>query len=179
LTEDRKYEGSAQFISTLGTAIAFTVVGIISILFIIFNIDFIGLRAWGFWMFIPAFFIYIGAISVYLKDKRLKNTVIGATNSYQDERVSLDNLSSETLITKNNLLRILMDLRTEGKIKYKYDRENGDLLFGDAPKIDKEKYKEIEKEKEAIPKKDIFCPYCGSPVSSMDKFCFKCGSSLK
>ena len=133
----------------------------------IIKIDFIGLRHWGYWMFIPAFFIYIGAFTIYFKNKRLKNTVLGAIKSYQDDRVSIDDLSSETLITKNNILRILMDLRAENKVKYRYDSQNGDIILGNASKIEKKEKTEDKTEKK------LFCPYCRAPVSTNDKFCYK------
>lgn len=177
LTKERIYEGSAEFWSSAGVAIAFTIVGTISILFNFLKIDFIGLRAWGFWLFIPAFFIWISAISIYQKNKRLQKNVKGALDSYKDARVSLEDLSSETMIKKGDLLRILMDLRTDGKIKYRYDRNNGDILLGDYKEEPEPSKPKDEPEKPES--KTIYCPYCGAPVTRDDKFCYKCGSSLK
>ncbi|MBD3230423.1 MAG: zinc-ribbon domain-containing protein [Candidatus Lokiarchaeota archaeon] len=177
MANERVYEGTAEFWSTLGVAIAFTIVGTISVLFNIFRFDFIGLRWWGFWLYIPAFFIWISAISTYQKNKRAQKMVKGTLESYKDARISLDDLASETMIKKGDLLRVLMDLRTDGKIKYRYDRNNGDILLGEYKEGPKPEKKASEPEK---PKsKSVYCPYCGAPVTDEDKFCYKCGSSIK
>jgi len=177
LSDDKRtYEGSTEIWHTAGVAIAFTIVGIISIICTILRIPFIGLRFWGYWLFIPAFFLWISTISIYIKNKRLKQIVMGVINSYGGsiKKISLENLSSETLISKSNLLRILIDLRSEGKIKYLYDRNTGDILLGENS-IDKIVTKEVS----IVQDSKIYCPYCGVSISKKDKFCFKCGSSLE
>ncbi|MHA1231623.1 MAG: zinc ribbon domain-containing protein [Candidatus Helarchaeota archaeon] len=175
---NRRYEGSEEFWGTAGVAIVFTIVGFISVAFILLKIDFIGLRFWGFWMFIPAFFLWISTISTYISNKRLKKTVEGAVSVYKEKggRVSLSDLCAETMISQKDILKVLMDLRTEGRIKYIYDRNNGDILFGDSYKEEELKTeKEIKKE----PEPEIaYCPYCGTKVLKSDKFCYKCGSSF-
>ena len=75
---ERRYEGSNQYLGAFGLGAVFIAVGILSIIFAIFKIDFIGLRTWGFYLFIPAFFIIIGGISTFAKVKRLKREVLTA-----------------------------------------------------------------------------------------------------
>ncbi|MCG3219972.1 MAG: hypothetical protein H7641_01205, partial [Candidatus Heimdallarchaeota archaeon] len=60
MTQDRYYQKKdykGDF-SAFGAAIAFTIVGVFSLIFRAYNIDFIGLAWWGYWLFIPAFFSF-------------------------------------------------------------------------------------------------------------------------
>ncbi|MHA2309673.1 MAG: zinc ribbon domain-containing protein [Candidatus Heimdallarchaeaceae archaeon] len=57
--------------SAFGTGAVFALVGIIGIILRVTGTDFIGLASWGYYMFIPAFFIILGGISGLLTDRRL------------------------------------------------------------------------------------------------------------
>jgi len=172
--DDRYYEKSREFWNTAGVALVFTILVLISIVFIIFDIPFMGFKYWGFWFGIPAFFLWIASVNQYMQNKRFKKTVESVLNSYKElnDRISLDKLSSETMISQNILLRVLMDLRSEGRLKYIYDKKTGDIIIN--PKKLEDQKIEVSEEKSENP---YYCPYCGEPISRNDKFCFKCGSS--
>ncbi|TFG10355.1 hypothetical protein EU534_01105 [Candidatus Heimdallarchaeota archaeon] len=176
----KNYTGN---MSTFGTAIVFTIVGILALVFNAYNINFIGLRSWGYWLFIPAFFIYIGGFSALYWDKRMRDTVFGATLNRKG-KVTLENLAQETGIKPNNMLRILVDLRTRKGIQYSYDGESGAINFGEEVTYDKS-----AEFQSPLPKKQAevifptgeasFCPYCGHKPPAGSKFCESCGSKLE
>ncbi len=170
--EERKYEAEAVW-GSLGTAIVFTLIGILSIVLAIYNNPFIGLMFWGYWMFIPAFFIYIGAISTLFKNNRLKSQVLAALHNYHGKKIILENLAAEVLMQPKNLMRVLIDLRTEYKIKFRYDQITGELIIGEeAPAY---ATSEFTPSQQAI----RFCRACGRRVDKDDSvFCTSCGSEL-
>ena len=171
--EERKYESEA-FWSSIGTATVFTIVGIISIILAVLDNPFIGLAYWGYWLFVPAFFIYIGAISTYFKNHRLKSQVLAAIMNYHGKKVILENLAAEVMMKPKNLMRILIDLRTEFKIKFRYDTQSGELIIGE----------EVEavsstSTQPAATSGTKFCRGCGRRVEKEDSaFCTFCGSQL-
>ena len=118
----KNYTGN---LSTFGTAIVFAIVGILSLIFRAYNISFIGLAGWGYWLFIPAFFIFIGGFSTIYWDKRMRDTVYGAIVN-RTGKVKLENFAQEVSIKPNNILRILLDLRAKRGIQYSYDGATGE-----------------------------------------------------
>jgi len=105
--------------SAFGTAIVFTLIGILSLAFRTYGISFIGLSNWGYWFFIPAFFTFISAFSHLYSDRRMRNNVFTSVSN-RSGRVKLESLSQETGISPKNLLRILIDLRASKGIKYSF-----------------------------------------------------------
>ena len=122
MSEDRYYlkKNYVGNMSTFGTAIVFTIVGILSLIFMRLNIQFIGLAYWGYWLFIPAFFIFIGGFSSLYWDKRMRDSVYH-TAVNKKGRVKLENFAQEAGIKPNNILRILLDLRAKRGLQYSYD----------------------------------------------------------
>ncbi len=57
IKKERRYQGRSEYLGAFGVAGVFTFVGILSIIFNFVPFDFIGLSGWGYWLFIPAFFI--------------------------------------------------------------------------------------------------------------------------
>ena len=168
--------------SAIGTAAVFAFVGILAIIFHYTNIDFIGLRWWGYYMFIPAFFIFIGGISGILTDRRLRQTVLVTAQSKGNSSVNLEALSTETNIRANDILRILLDLRNEGQVKYKYDTTSGEVVFGETVSYQQAPQFEGAMTKRQAAEVDVtetaYCPYCGHKPPAGAQFCENCGSKL-
>jgi hypothetical protein len=172
---ERRYEGRNQYLGAFGLAAVFITIGILSMIFEIFKINFMSLRSWGFYMFIPAFFIIIGGISTYTKVKRLKREVLATLENYKNNRVNMDDLAKELIMERPSLMRLLIDLRTDGLIKFRVDAKTGEVIFGEAftpPAIEKEM---ASKETTGT----VFCPQCGYRIASDSAFCPNCGSSLQ
>ncbi|MFX0010824.1 MAG: hypothetical protein ACFE9R_10945, partial [Candidatus Hermodarchaeota archaeon] len=70
----KKYEAA---IETLGVGLVFLFVAILSLFFIAFPgiFDPISLKSWGYWMFIPAFFIILGGFSQYYTNKKFQKAI--------------------------------------------------------------------------------------------------------
>jgi len=172
---ERRYEGRNQYLGAFGLGAVFITVGIISIIFAIFKIEFLGLRTWGFYLFIPAFFIIIGGISTFAKVKRLKREVLATLESYKNSRVNADDLAKELMMERPSFMRLLIDLRTDGSTKFRVDAKTGEIIFGEVftpPAIEKEV---ATKEATGI----VFCPQCGYRISADSVFCPNCGSSVQ
>lgn len=171
---ERRYEGRSQYLGAFGLAAVFITMGILGIIFYIFHIDFISLRSWGYYMFIPAFFIIIGGISTYSRVKRLKREVLATLENYKNSRVNADDLAKELIMERPSLMRLLIDLRTDGTTKFRVDAKTGEILFGEVftpPPIEKEATTE--------PAGIIYCPQCGYRISADSVFCPNCGSSVQ
>lgn len=169
--------------SAFGTGVVFIAIGILSLLFRRYGIDFIGLASWGYWFFIPAFFTIIGAIGHLDSDRRMRNNVLRAVQNRGDSSVKLETLAEETGIKPKNVLRVLVDLRNTGQAKYRYDTASGEIMLGET--VNYEKSPEFtepisQKQLEVIyPSGEVnFCPYCGHKASAGMQFCESCGSNL-
>ncbi len=176
----KSYTGSY---SAFGTAFVFALVGVISLIFRYTDIDFIGLADWGYWLFIPAFFIALGAFKDYFNDSRLRKHVLLSLQNTTGNRINLDQFSKEIGIKPNGILRVLVDLRVKGLIKYSYDSNTGEILLGESIQ-----YRQAPEFVEPPSKKQLevifpsseteYCPYCGHKAISEAQFCENCGSKL-
>ena len=169
--------------SAFGTGVVFLFVGILSLVFRRYNIEFIGLGSWGYWLFIPAFFTIIGAIRHLDSDRRMRNNILFAVQNRGDSTVKLETLAEETGIKPKNVLRVLVDLRNSGKIKYRYDTESGEIMLGEMVKYEKApEFTEPISQKQLdviYPSGEVnFCPYCGHKASAGMQYCESCGSKL-
>lgn len=185
MTDDRYYykKNYTGNLSTFGTAIVFTIIGILSLIFRAYSIGFIELRTWGYWFFIPAFFMFIGGFSSLYWDKRMRDSVYSSTIN-RTGRVKLESFAQEVGIKPNNILRILLDLRTRRGIHYSYDGDTGEIIFGEEVKYEKSTEFETplsKKQAEVIftGGEVNFCPYCGHKSPAGSKFCESCGSKLE
>ncbi len=170
----RKYEGSSDWLGAIGLATVFTIVGILGVVFWFANIEFIGLRSWGYYMFIPAFFIYIAGISTYLRQKRLRQEVLAALDSYQNMSVNIETLTQDLMMARPDLLRLLIDLRTERLIKFRVDAKSGDVILGESftpPPVE-------SPVTPATPTETVYCPQCGIRMPADSIFCPNCGASM-
>jgi hypothetical protein len=170
--------------SAFGTALVFTIVGIVSLVlkYAAPAHDFWGIANWGYWMFIPAFFIFIGAINHLDVDRRMRNNVLASIQN-RSGAVKIENLASEAGVKPQQILRILVDLRVRNNIKYSYDANTGEILLGETVSYDKapEFVAPLPKKQAEVifpSEKGSYCPYCGHKPPEGSKFCESCGSNL-
>ena len=169
--------------SAFGTAIAFTIVGILSLVFMALDVQFIGLAYWGYWLFIPAFFLFIGGFSSLYWDKRMRDAVYAACINRKG-RVKVEDLAQEVGYKPKNMLRILVDLRTRRSLQYSYDSDSGEIILGEEVKYEQAaQFTEPMSKKQAeviFPTGEMnYCPYCGHKPPAGSKFCENCGSKLE
>ena len=175
----KKYTGNW---STIGTAAVFIFVGILGIIFLITPYDFISLSTWGYYLFIPAFFMLIGGTRDLLTDRRLRKTMLITAQAKGNSSVNLGNLSVETDIRANDVLRVLLDLRNDGFIKYRYDASSGEVVFGETVNYQKAPEFAGPMTKRQLADYEVtevsYCPYCGHKPPAGAQFCESCGSRL-
>lgn len=133
-------------------------------------------------MFIPAFFILLGGISGLLTDRRLKRAMLVTAQAKGNSSVKLEALSVETNIRTNDILRILLDLRNEGFIKYRYDTASGEIVFGESVSYQQAPEFTGPMTTRQASTQDLtsstYCPYCGHKPPVGAQFCESCGSKL-
>lgn len=126
----------------------------------------------------------LAGISNVLNYRLNRRKILSALKSY--ERVSLEHLSSELSLRKRKIKGLIVELRTEGKLRASFEPATGDVLVfdvnGEPPLAvvpmsssglpeHEEKYKHKH-----IPSEHHYCQYCGSIVKPDDKYCNNCGS---
>jgi len=154
----KKYEAA---IETLGCGFVFLFVAILSLFFLSFGVPFMGLRSWGYWLFIPAFFIILGGVQQYYTNEKFQKSV----------RVAI-------LDRGNQGTHKLEDIALEVGIKPK---ETGEIILG-------EKVAYVKSEEYVVPPKQLaepletkgkgYCVYCGHELTSEGNFCENCGSKI-
>lgn len=176
----REYEGTN---SSLGCGLVFLGVGIVSLVFSSLSITFLSLNSWGYWLFIPAFFMLVGSVSNKSTDKRIRRDVLAVVQSRKTGRFTIDEIAADAGVKRSHLLRVLMDLRAEGLISYKYDSQTGEIILGEgiqyqqAPGFEPAKKGEQASIQVGIDHK--YCIFCGQMLESQQvKFCPNCGSQL-
>jgi hypothetical protein len=169
-------------IGTFAVAIVFLFVAILSLFFLYFNIQFIGLAHWGYWLFIPAFFIFIGGFEQLYRNYKYKQVVKNALAQRNFQGTyKLEYIALEIGMKPSILLRVLLDLRNEGIVKYSFDAESGQIILGQAViyKPATEYVPPPKKMEEPLPTEGKnYCVYCGHKIESSANFCPNCGSKL-
>ena len=122
------------------------------------------------WMLIPGGILLLIAISATVQRSRAKNAVLSALRSYT--RVKIGQLASELNMIEDDVRDVIVDLRTEGRIKVTFDNTTGEVIIG----TETVQTLQTVIETEGIAHK--FCPYCGEKIPSGSAFCPSCGSSL-
>ncbi|MHA1191082.1 MAG: zinc ribbon domain-containing protein [Promethearchaeota archaeon] len=174
-----KYEAPME---TFGVGIAFIVVGVISLVLNTFQIDFIGLRYWGYWLFLPAFFITIGGFTQINTNRKFKKAVRVALmdRDFQGNH-KLEDIALEVGIKPKDVLRVLVDLRDEGYFKYKFNSETGEIELGKGVeyKVSTDFIPPPKKIEAPLPTHDQnYCVYCGQQLQESAQFCENCGSKI-
>lgn len=160
----------------------FLSVAIFSLFLISFEIDFIGLRFWGFWLFIPAFFIFIGGFQQLYRNKKYQQLVKNALaqRNFQGTH-KLEHIALEIGMRPRDILRVLLDLRNKGIVKYSFNAESGQIILG-------QQITYTPATEYVPPPKNLnsplptegksYCVYCGQKIEGKGNFCPNCGSNL-
>ncbi len=174
----KKYEAAK---GSFVVGLIFLFVGILSLIFRALNIHFMGLLGWGFWLFIPAFFILLGAFQQLNTNKKYKKAVNRALMDRGNQGTfKLEDIALEVGIRPKDLLRVLADLRENGKIIFRFNSDTGEIELGQKiVYIQAEQFTPPGTVDEPIPSDGKnFCVYCGHQLESDAKFCPSCGSKL-
>ncbi|NVM31479.1 MAG: zinc ribbon domain-containing protein [Candidatus Helarchaeota archaeon] len=175
MKKKRRYKGRSEYLGAYGIAAVFTFIGMLSIIFYFTPFDFIGLSAWGYWMFIPAFFLWIGGIATHVRYNQLRRDVLATLDNYKSGPISIDSLTAELMMERPSLMRLLIDLRVERRLKFRVDSKSGEVILGESylpPVID-------AAAAAAAPTGTFFCPQCGQRIASDSVFCPNCGASVQ
>ena len=175
-------EDYTSAIGTFATGIVFLFVAILSLFFRTYNVEFIGLASWGYWLFIPAFFIFIGGFTQFYRNYKYQQVVKNALVQRNFEGThKLEHIALEIGMRPKDILRVLLDLRNKGIVKYNFNSETGQIILGQeiaySPAIE---YVPPAKKLEApISSEDKnYCVYCGHKLETRGEFCPNCGSNL-
>jgi len=175
----KKYEAA---IETLGVGLVFLFVAILSLFFLAFNIDFIGLKSWGYWLFIPAFFIILGGFSQYYTNMKFQRSIkVAILDRGNQGTHKLEDISLEVGIKPKDVLQVLIDLRQKGVVSYRFNSDTGEIILG-------EKVTYVKSEDYVVPPKKLedpletkgkaYCVYCGHQLPKEGNFCENCGSKI-
>ena len=175
----KKYEAA---IETLGVGLVFLFVAILALFFIAFNIDFIGLKSWGYWLFIPAFFIILGGFSQYYTNMKFQKAIKVAMFDRGNQGThKLEDIALEVGIKPKDVLQVLIDLRHKGVVSYRFNSDTGEIILG-------EKVTYVKSEAYVVPPKKLeepletkgkaYCVYCGHQLPKEGNFCENCGSKI-
>jgi len=190
LSSEEKYkqryyykESYTPAIGTLATAIVFLFVAILSLFLKAYEIyDPISLHSWGFWLFIPAFFIFIGGFQQLYRNMKYKQVVKNAIAQRNYEGThKLEHIALEIGMKPKDILRVLIDLRNKGILKYSFDAESGKINLGQPINYSpaNEYVAPIKKLDSPLPSEGkSYCVYCGHNVEGKGNFCPNCGSKL-
>jgi hypothetical protein len=182
--KDRYYfkESYEAAIGTFAIAIVFLFVAILSLFFRAFNIDFIGLKDWGYWMFIPSFFIFIGGFQQLYRNVKYKQVVKNALAQRDFKGVhKLEHIALEIGMRPKDILRVLIDLRNKGVIQYSFNSETGEIILGKSVSYSPADsfVAPAKKLEEPLPTEGKnYCVYCGHKLETKGAFCPNCGSKI-
>ena len=174
-----KYEAA---IGTFAVAIVFLFIGILSIVLDFIGYEFIGLEHWGKFMFIPAFFIFIGGFTQIYTNMKFKKAIRVALmeRGYKGTH-KLEDIALEVGIKPKDVLRVLIDLRNKREVSCRFNSDTGEIILGEsAPYLQAENYVAPPKKLEApLPTEGRnFCVYCGHKLRENARYCENCGSEL-
>lgn len=174
-----KYEAA---IGTFACALVFLFVAILSLVLLALNNSFLGLWSWGYWMFIPAFFIFIGGFQQLYRNIKYKQVVKNALAQRNFQGTyKLEHIALEIGMRPNDILRVLIDLRNKGLVQYSFNPETGQIILGKGVTYTPAtEYIPPAKKLEApIPTEGkSYCVYCGHHLEKQANFCPNCGSKL-
>ncbi len=175
-------EDYTSAIGTFATGIVFLFVAILSLFFRTYNVEFIGLASWGYWLFIPAFFIFIGGFTQIYRNYKYQQVVKSAliqrnfTGTHKLEHIAL-----EIGMRPKDILRVLQDLRRKGIAKYSFNSESGEIILGQVITYSQanEYVPPAKKLANPLPSEGKhYCVYCGHKIEISGGFCPNCGSKL-
>ena len=186
---DDKYKNRYYFkesyeaaIGTFATALVFLFVACMSLVMNALELPFIGLRFWGYWLFIPAFFIFLGGVQQFYTNNKYKQLVKSALAQRNYEGThKLEHIALEIGMRPKDILRVLQDLRTKGVAQYSFNSETGQIILGKTITYEpaSEYIPPAKKLENPLPTEGkSFCVYCGHKIETKGNFCPNCGSNL-
>ena len=175
----KKYEAA---IETLAVGLVFLFVAILSLFFLAFDLNFIGLKSWGYWLFIPAFFIILGGFSQYNTNMKFQKSIkVALLDRGNQGTHKLEDIALEVGIKPKDVLQVLIDLRQKGIVSYRFNSDTGEIILG-------EKVAYVKSEDYVVPPKKLeepletkgkaYCVYCGYQLPKEGNFCENCGSKI-
>ncbi len=94
---------------------------------------FMSLHTWGFWMFIPGFFIMLGVFNQFYTNRNYQIAVHNAIRERGNKgNYKLEDLSLEIGIRPGDILKVLLDLRNKGLIRYRFNPSTGEIQLGES-----------------------------------------------
>lgn len=181
---DNRYYSKERYEAALGTfmcGVVFALVAVLALVFLAIDVDFISLSSWGYWLFIPAFFIILAGFGKLYTNIRYKKVVKNAILQRGQGTYKLEHIALEVGIRPRDILRVLVDLRNKGKIQYSFKPETGEIVLGQAITYVQSTSFVPPAKKLSTPlptKNKNFCVYCGHEIKGEVKFCPSCGSKL-
>ncbi|MFW9996066.1 MAG: zinc ribbon domain-containing protein [Candidatus Odinarchaeota archaeon] len=178
---EEKYEAA---IGAFVIGLIFAAIAIISLFMIAMDLrdTFVNLQTWGYWMLIPAFFLILGGFQQIYTNMKYRNAVKNAIFTRGNQGTyKLEHIALETGIRPNFVLRILLDLRDKGVIRYRFNPESGEIVLGESITYarDESYISPPKKLQEPLPvKSKDYCLYCGHKLASDSIFCENCGSKI-
>ncbi len=177
----RDYSGNH---AGFGVGAVFVFVGLISLVMRNLGISYFGLASWGYWLFIPAFFIIIGSIAQIGTDKRIREDVASLLKQGGSHTFTIDEISREANVKRHFVLRVLMDLRDLGLINYTYYGASSNFIVGDQCGYQQVAVQQPGCQKnepivsQVVQVKYHYCPNCGQAIEDTPdkKYCANCGS---
>lgn len=174
-----KYEAA---ISVFSVGIVFLFVAIMSLVLRAINFDIIGLTAWGFWLFIPAFFIFIGGFQQIYTNMQFKKSIrVAILDRGNQGSHKLEDIALEVGIKPKDVLRVLVDLRQKGVISYRFNSDTGEIILGEnvvyAP-VDNYIAPPRNLAEPLSTEGKNYCVYCGQDLREGALFCENCGSKI-
>jgi hypothetical protein len=161
---------------TIAIGVAFLIWGTISLLdHFLWARNFPG----TYWLLIPGGVMLVAGIANVINYRYNRERVLAALKSYN--QVSINQLADELKLREKDVKEIVVDLRTEGRLKASFDPESGDIMVlevqGQAP-VSASVPSISEASTPSVKAKEGYCQYCGSLVKPGDRFCNNCGSAI-
>lgn len=175
---------SSGNIWTIGIGLGLFIWGLLSLLdHFLWSRDFPG----TYWLLIPGGIMILAGISNIINYRYNRERILAAMKSYN--KVSIKQLADELKMQQKDVKEIIVDLRTEGRLKASFDPESGDVMIlevsGQPPiVVTPVSSSGLPEHEEAISgikplsANQGYCQYCGSMVKPEDRFCNNCGSAL-
>ena len=153
-----------------------------SLVFIAIDFDLIGLSSWGYWFFIPAFFITIGGFQqIYTNIQFQKAVRVAILDRSNQGAHKLEDIALEVGLKPKDVLRVLIDLRQKGVISYRFNSETGEIILGEnivyAP-VDNYIAPPKNLAEPLSTEGKSYCVYCGQDLREGAVFCENCGSKI-
>lgn len=140
-----------------------------------------------YWLLIPGGILIIAGISNIINYRYNRERILAALKSYNT--VSINQLAKELKMQEKDVKEIIVDLRTEGRLKASFDPESGDVMilevtgqssFAVTPVSSSglPGHEEAISNLKSVSSDQGYCQYCGSMVKPGDRFCNNCGSAI-